>query len=103
AMTARIKGDRVIAGIAQRAAGALPGVASLAAAMQQDDEPPLRIAPTVARDRYAAGAVPDMHRHRRPRQSLARTHRCSVSRFHDVFGFRRGTLCPDSAFANASP
>jgi hypothetical protein len=37
-MTARVEGDRVLAGAAERFAGALPGVAGLSTAVLQQDQ-----------------------------------------------------------------
>ena len=62
AVAAGVERDGVVAGRAERLAGALPGVAGLAATVLEEDERAVRIAPRVAGERHAAGALPAVHR-----------------------------------------
>ena len=74
-MAAGVEGDGVVAGRAQRLAGALPGVAGLAATVLEDDERAGRVAPHVPGQLHAALALPVAHRRRRRRKTLPCSHR----------------------------
>jgi hypothetical protein len=61
AVAARIEGHRVVAGGAERLAGALPGVAGLATPVLQQHQWSLGIAPGIAGDHHPAGTPPAVH------------------------------------------
>src|SRR5262249_29613466 len=74
AMTARVEGDGVIAGAAERLAGALPGVACLSTAVLQQDQRTIGGTPAVACQHHAPDPRPAVHGVRRTGQTLSCAH-----------------------------
>ena len=60
-MTARIKGDGMVAGRPEQFAGPFPGVAGLPAAVLEQHQWPIRVAPRITRYPDSAYATPIVH------------------------------------------